>query len=352
MALQTTKKISLDFYNNNIITINAKQLDSESRYLDITCTDHGKKIVIDSGEVSAYVRFKKPDGFYVFNEATITDDGTVLIELTNQMLAVSGKGIADILLVDIETTVENLSDLTSIYELESSVLSTMTFYVNILATAVNHSDIESADEFDAVTQWVIRMGLVEDHMEDLDDTLNTNELTRQSNEETRESNEKLRIEAEEARVEAETQRVNAENARVNAETKRVNAEAARVSAESSRVQAESDREEAETSRNEAVDKAIFDCNTAATDANEAAQLCQEVIDGSGVVLKSQVVNNLTTTDSGYVLDARQGYTLNELIISLQNTINSLPQILNGSDAPTDSIGKDGDIYMQIIEAGE
>ena len=38
-------KISLDFYIRKIITVNAKQLDSDSRVINITCTENGKKFL-------------------------------------------------------------------------------------------------------------------------------------------------------------------------------------------------------------------------------------------------------------------------------------------------------------------
>ena len=52
-------KISLDFYIRKIITVNAKQLDSDSRVINITCTENGKKFFVDSSTTSAFVRYKK-----------------------------------------------------------------------------------------------------------------------------------------------------------------------------------------------------------------------------------------------------------------------------------------------------
>ena len=99
MALTTTKKISLDFYNNNLVTINAKQLDTAARYVNVTCTDYGKKAVLDPDTMSAFVRYKKSDGHKVFNDAFIQSDGTVQFELTQQMLASEGKQTVDLLIV-------------------------------------------------------------------------------------------------------------------------------------------------------------------------------------------------------------------------------------------------------------
>ena len=99
LGLSTTKNISLDFYNNNRVVINAIQYDTESRYINITCTDYGKKVSLNSSEVSAFVRYKKSDGNDIFNDTTIQDDGTIQMLLTQQMLAATGTQTADLLIV-------------------------------------------------------------------------------------------------------------------------------------------------------------------------------------------------------------------------------------------------------------
>ena len=106
-------KISLDFYKRNIVQVNAKQLDTQSRYIDITFTKNGQKIALNDATVSAIIRYKKTDGYYAFNGAEqITDSGTALFELTQQMLAVSGQSIADVMLINATgLKVENISEI-------------------------------------------------------------------------------------------------------------------------------------------------------------------------------------------------------------------------------------------------
>lgn len=156
IGLKTPYKISLDFYKRNVVTVNAKQLDHNSRYIEITCTDNGKKVVLDNTTTSAYVRFRKTDGHNVLNEVEITDSGIVNVELTQQMLMVSGQNTVDIMFIQTsdenKALIENLEDIIDNNNSGNfSVLSTMSFYVNTEATAIDHGEVISSDEYDALT---------------------------------------------------------------------------------------------------------------------------------------------------------------------------------------------------------
>lgn len=182
-------KISLDFYNRNIVCVNAKQLDSKSRYIDVTFTNQGKKITLDHSSVSAIIRYKKSDGYYCFNNAVeITDDGTALFELTQQMLAVDGKNIADIMVINSSgVNVENISDINDIYDLNVSIISTMSFYINTESIAIDNAVVESSYEYDALTTAIATTASIESHMKNLEQEL---------------------LEAEEQRVVADIEREN------------------------------------------------------------------------------------------------------------------------------------------------
>lgn len=182
-------KISLDFYNRNIVCVNAKQLDSKSRYIDVTFTNQGKKITLDHSSVSVIIRYKKSDGYYCFNNAVeITDDGTALFELTQQMLAVNGKNIADIMVINSSgINVENISDINDIYDLNVSIISTMSFYINTESIAIDNAVVESSYEYDALTTAIATTASIESHMKNLEQEL---------------------LEAEEQRVVADIEREN------------------------------------------------------------------------------------------------------------------------------------------------
>jgi len=136
--LEIIRKIDVDFYANKLIYVNAKQHDV-SRFVLLTCYDQGKKVAIDNMSNSAYVRCKKPDDNGAFNECMITEDGEILVELTEQMLAVPGNVLADVL----------------VYDTTGVIVTTMNFCINVIKTALNNSDIESTSEYLALHNLII-----------------------------------------------------------------------------------------------------------------------------------------------------------------------------------------------------
>lgn len=156
----TPKEINLDFYNKKTVTVNAKQYDKHSRYLLVTCYNHGSLFLLNNASYSAYIRYKKADELSVFQSCEITDDGKILIELTEQMLLVAGTCMADLLIVD-EGTLSTDTDIpvitndgNTIYISESSILSTMNFYINVSSSPLQNQDIESTSEFSALNDML------------------------------------------------------------------------------------------------------------------------------------------------------------------------------------------------------
>ncbi len=185
MGLSTTKNISLDFYNNNRVVINAIQYDTESRYINVTCTDYGKKVSLNSSEVSAFIRYKKSDGNDIFNDTTIQDDGTIQILLTQQMLAVTGMQTADLLIVASGNLgIDDISNVDDIFKLGAAVVSTMRFYVNVLPTTVAHENITSTSEYEALVNTMAKVTVITTK----EDERQKAEIKREQAEKQRESN--------------------------------------------------------------------------------------------------------------------------------------------------------------------
>ena len=156
MALQTTTNINVDFYDKKYILINAKQNDKNSRYLSVTCYNHGVLYPVNSGEHSAYIRYKKADEHSVFNICEINNRGNILVELTEQMLTVDGIGYADLVIVN-KGDVKVDADTGEITVIEGgSVLSTMTFCIDVSETAVANSEIESSFEYHGLSELLIK----------------------------------------------------------------------------------------------------------------------------------------------------------------------------------------------------
>lgn len=150
MALQTITDLSVDFYDKRYIVINAKQLDKNSRYLSITCLNRGEVFHINSGEHSAYVRYRKSDDYAVFNSCDINQKGKVIVELTEQMLASDGLCVVDLMIVNKGGAKVDAITGEIIAIDNASILSSMVFHIDVHETAVEHADIESSYEYDGL----------------------------------------------------------------------------------------------------------------------------------------------------------------------------------------------------------
>lgn len=152
MSLQAITNVNVDFYDKKYILINAKQLDKNSRFLSVTCYNHGEIYPINAGEHAAYIKYKKPDNYSVFNFCEINRKGKILVELTEQMLAVDGICYAELTIVnkgdanvDVDTgEIINIDN--------ASILSTMTFCIDVQEAVVANSEIESSYEYDGLNE--------------------------------------------------------------------------------------------------------------------------------------------------------------------------------------------------------
>lgn len=155
MALQAIMNVNVDFYDKGCILINAKQLDRNARCLLVTCYSKGTLFPLNIDEHSVYVRYKKPDGNAVFNSCSITDDGKVLVTLTEQMLAYGGICHVDLLIVEKSqaTIINGKLNINS----NTSILSTMTFYIDVSDSIVDNAEIESSYEYNALHQELLKV---------------------------------------------------------------------------------------------------------------------------------------------------------------------------------------------------
>lgn len=102
------------------VRITAKQGDNKSRYLKITLVDGETKVVLDDNE-NADFRCIKPDDTSCILPSTKEADGTILVELDKQVLAVAGEVRADVAVSD-----EN-----------GMVLSSSYFFIDVEPAATN-----------------------------------------------------------------------------------------------------------------------------------------------------------------------------------------------------------------------
>lgn len=166
--MQTIAKISLDLYNKNIVKVSAKQYDT-GRGIEVTCTHNGIIYDVDTNTTSAFVRFKKPDGFNVFNQCEIVNN-RIMIELTQQMLVVPGKCEVDVMIMRKVYSLGEKS-IDDIIQLDAPIVSTMNFTLNIEPIPIDYDDIESSYEFDALTEALAHLDKQDKIIKDFQDDL-------------------------------------------------------------------------------------------------------------------------------------------------------------------------------------
>lgn len=355
--ITTVKNIYLDFYNHHYVVVHAKQGDTNSRCINVTCTDYGKKIALDKNTVSAFVRMKKADGNFIYDNTEISDDGTILITLSQQMLAACGRQIADIVILS--TTNMSLADTTSLDDIQNmdgvTVISVMSFYLNVTSAAVQEETITSTSEFSALTQATVTLQRLEENVRDAEDLRIQSEINREGNESTR-------IIKEGERDSNETERISNENTRKSNEIKRQENEKTRQDS----ITGEAYRIANEISRNETFAQTIQICNEATQAAQKVVEDFKSIQDFTGIIKQEEkgstngvatlddngkipseqldIVNNLTTETTGKLLDASQGNAIRLSLEKLQQTIDELQKI-HFADSLDDSIGKNGDILL-------
>ena len=150
MALEIVRNINVDFYDKKYILINAKQYDSNSRWIAITCYNQGNIFNLNASEHSAYVKCKKADGYGVLNSCRINNNGEVLVELTEQMLAADGICYVDLVIINKGSAMVNVDTGEIITIDDTPILSTMAFCINVYETTVDNSELESSYEYNAL----------------------------------------------------------------------------------------------------------------------------------------------------------------------------------------------------------
>ena len=210
--------------------VQAKQGDKATRFVSVLIVEDGKEYA-PPADADLIANFQKPDGKFAYNAAKIDDGNRILVELTNQVLAVSGEVVCEV-----EIRAKD----------SSQVLTSCTFTVKVGRSNRNENAILSSNEMTAFdAKWATLNSSMEEYA----------------------TAERLRAEAEQNRVNAETARENAESARNNAETSRASAETSRTKAETARQTAEGKRE----TNTQAAIKNAQDATNKAAEATKKAE---------------------------------------------------------------------------------
>ena len=296
--------------NNNFFYVNGVQGDGHStRYARLSLSNNGQPYIIDKEIVWVAIRGTKPDTYNIFNECQILNESTIQFELTQQMLAVAGKGNYEISIMDRK---------------QSSVLTSFPFFVYVSPSSFNVSAVTSSNEFQLL---ISKINQVDEQKQEVQLVINNAELVIEdcetktqlcveATDSAKLATEELRAleasikEAENARVKAENLRQentttaisNAEKATSDAidatedlrelETNVQNAEALRVGAENLR---QTNTSIAISNAEKATEDAITateNANNATSDANIATEEAQKRIDEYDSLTVPTVMQNV------------------------------------------------------------
>ena len=135
--MQAIQRLTLDVNSTDSYKyVYGIQFDNKSRILIIKLEESGKPFT-PPPKCTAMFRCLKPDGTSVLNSAIINSDGTIIAELTNQVLAVKGEVEADISLIEGET-----------------VLSSATFKIEVEKVPASANQAISTNEFLILNQKI------------------------------------------------------------------------------------------------------------------------------------------------------------------------------------------------------
>ena len=226
MALQNVQRIQIELDGSAPFEyVVAKAGEKESRIVEVTLLENKKEFTIPAG-TTAKIKYYKPDGKLVLNNATISGN-VITVTYTEQMLAVSGTGRGEIVLYN-----------------GTAVLRSATYYTKITPTVYKENGLISDNEFLDMAESIIAMN------QQTDKAINATNS------------------AEQAAADANTAGNNAAKAANEAATAANEAKSNTVTA----------TQNAQAATSEANTKAAA-ANNAATAANKAAAACENIAKG-------------------------------------------------------------------------
>lgn len=139
MALQNVQRIQIELDGSAPFEyVVAKAGEKESRIVEVTLLENKKEFTIPAG-TTAKIKYYKPDGKFVLNNATINGN-VITVTYTEQMLAVSGTGRGEIVLHN-----------------GTAVLRSATYYTKITPTVYKENGLISDNEFLDMAESIIAM---------------------------------------------------------------------------------------------------------------------------------------------------------------------------------------------------
>ena len=264
MALQNVQRIQIELDGSAPFEyVVAKAGEKESRIVEVTLLENKKEFTIPAG-TTAKIKYYKPDGKFVLNNATISGN-VITVTYTEQMLAVSGTGRGEIVLYN-----------------GTAVLRSATYYTKITPTVYKENGLISDNEFLDMAESIIAMNQQTDKA--INATNSAEQAAADANTAAAAANSaaKAANSAAKAANEATTAANNAAKAGNEAATAGNNAAKAANEAATAANEAKSNTvtatQNAQAATSEANTKAAA-ANNAATAANKAAAACENIAKG-------------------------------------------------------------------------
>lgn len=209
MALQNVQRIQIELDGSAPFEyVVAKAGEKESRIVEVTLLENKKEFTIPAG-TTAKIKYYKPDGKFVLNNATINGNA-ITVTYTEQMLAVSGTGRGEIVLYN-----------------GTAVLRSATYYTKITPTVYKENGLISDNEFLDMAESIIAMNQQTDKA--INATKSAEQAAADANTATAAANDAAAA-ANEAKANTVTATQNAQTATSEANTKAAAANNAAVAA--------------------------------------------------------------------------------------------------------------------------
>ena len=127
--------------SNNFLQISAMQGDGYGvRYAELELIENGQQYTVDPNLVDVSILGTKPDTKEIWNKCEITEEGYILLEITQQMVAVPGRGEYTIIITDLA---------------HNRQLKSFPFFIVTVPAPFDPTYIESTDEFQKLAAALI-----------------------------------------------------------------------------------------------------------------------------------------------------------------------------------------------------
>lgn len=305
MALQNVQRIQIELDGSAPFEyVVAKAGEKESRIVEVTLLENKKEFTIPAG-TTAKIKYYKPDGKFVLNNATINGN-VITVTYTEQMLAVSGTGRGEIVLYN-----------------GTAVLRSATYYTKITPTVYKENGLISDNEFLDMAESIIAMN------KQIDKAINATKS------------------AEQAATD-----VNTAAAAANSAAKAGNAAA---TAGNNAAKAANDAAEAANAAANSVDKTKKDATAAAGAANSAANAANDAAAAANEAKANTVTatqNAQTATSEANTKAAaanNAAAAANKAAAACENMEKGINSMTDGTTGITYTIGINGGmVYLESV----